>query len=336
LWRGRCAGTADARTCRGYPVCPTYGLTESCSQVATARHRRSELLPLPMLPLRGTELRIDVDGRDAPPGHQARSSSVADRHAGLPARSAVHGGALRGGWLHTGDIGCIDAKAPARVRPRDDLIVSAARMSIRLRSRRCCWSIHPSTTSAWRRPGCRPWRAGGRVVVRRQRALTSQHCSAIAAAAGGFQAAARVSLCRCAAAQCSGQAAAQSSSVATDESQDGENRCSSTPPVSSYSQKVLIALYENAMPSITAASRILGKRRAGVLWPLKRFPYSWIRAARSSRPPRSSSTSRVTTRLTRLIPHGDAGIEVRMLDRVFDNYVMTPMQKIVLDQLRPS
>ena len=38
----------------------------------------------------------------------------------------------------------------------------------------------------------------------------------------------------------------------------------------------------------------------------------------------------------RLIPDGDFGIEVRMLDRVFDNYVMTPMQKIVANQLRPE
>jgi glutathione S-transferase len=37
---------------------------------------------------------------------------------------------------------------------------------------------------------------------------------------------------------------------------------------------------------------------------------------------------------TSLIPDGDAGIEARMLDRVFDNYVMTPMQKIVHNQMR--
>ncbi|WP_421164925.1 glutathione S-transferase family protein, partial [Aeromonas dhakensis] len=30
------------------------------------------------------------------------------------------------------------------------------------------------------------------------------------------------------------------------------------------------------------------------------------------------------------------GLEVHMLDRVFDNYVMTPMQKVVLDMLRPA
>jgi glutathione S-transferase len=36
----------------------------------------------------------------------------------------------------------------------------------------------------------------------------------------------------------------------------------------------------------------------------------------------------------RLIPEGDAGIEARMLDRIFDNYVMTPTQKVVGNQLR--
>jgi glutathione S-transferase len=32
----------------------------------------------------------------------------------------------------------------------------------------------------------------------------------------------------------------------------------------------------------------------------------------------------------------DAALDVRMMDRIFDNYVMTPMQKIVLDHLRPE
>ena len=39
----------------------------------------------------------------------------------------------------------------------------------------------------------------------------------------------------------------------------------------------------------------------------------------------------------RLIPADPtAALEVRMLDRFFDNYVMTPMQKIVFDHLRPE
>ena len=39
----------------------------------------------------------------------------------------------------------------------------------------------------------------------------------------------------------------------------------------------------------------------------------------------------------RLIPEDPrAALDVRMLDRFFDNYVMTPMQKIVADRLRPA
>jgi glutathione S-transferase len=37
----------------------------------------------------------------------------------------------------------------------------------------------------------------------------------------------------------------------------------------------------------------------------------------------------------RLIPDGPrAALEVRLMDRFFDNYVMTPMQKIVTDRIR--
>jgi glutathione S-transferase len=39
----------------------------------------------------------------------------------------------------------------------------------------------------------------------------------------------------------------------------------------------------------------------------------------------------------RLIPtDAGAAVEVRMMDRVFDNYVSTPQQKIVADRLRPE
>jgi glutathione S-transferase len=38
----------------------------------------------------------------------------------------------------------------------------------------------------------------------------------------------------------------------------------------------------------------------------------------------------------RLIPDSQTiALDVRMMDRVFDNYVMTPMQRIVADRLRP-
>jgi glutathione S-transferase len=109
-------------------------------------------------------------------------------------------------------------------------------------------------------------------------------------------------------------------------------------PFSSYSQKVLIALYENAtLFDYRSLEESSANAELASLWPLKRFPVlvdqgrtileaTTIIEYLQSHHPGS----------TRLIPHGDAGIEVRILDRVFDNYVMMPMQKIVLDQLRPE
>lgn len=111
----------------GYPVCPTYGLTESCSQVATAAPPLvGAACALPMLPLRGTELRIDIDGRDAPPGTPGeivvRGPTVMQGYLHDPRSTAS---ALREGWLYTGDIGCLEATGGLRVLDRrDDLIVS--------------------------------------------------------------------------------------------------------------------------------------------------------------------------------------------------------------------
>ena len=111
----------------GYPVCPTYGLTESCSQVATAAPPPvGAACALPMLPLQGTELRIDIDGRDAPLGTPGeivvRGPTVMQGYLHDPQATAR---ALRAGWLYTGDIGCLDAEGGLRVFDRrDDLIVS--------------------------------------------------------------------------------------------------------------------------------------------------------------------------------------------------------------------
>ena len=111
----------------GYPVCPTYGLTESCAQVATAAPPSAgATCASPMLPLRGTELRIDIDGRDAAPGTPGeivvRGPTVMQGYLRDPQATAR---ALREGWLYTGDIGCLDAEGGLRVFDRrDDLIVS--------------------------------------------------------------------------------------------------------------------------------------------------------------------------------------------------------------------
>jgi glutathione S-transferase len=110
-------------------------------------------------------------------------------------------------------------------------------------------------------------------------------------------------------------------------------------PFSSYCQKVLVALYENATPF---KYRMLEEPGAmeelTALWPMKRFPVL-VDAGRTV----FEATSIIEyldlhhPGLVRLIP-GDpnAALEVRMLDRFFDNYVSTPQQKIVFDRIRPE
>jgi len=109
---------------------------------------------------------------------------------------------------------------------------------------------------------------------------------------------------------------------------------------SSYCQKVLIALYENATPFEFRALGLeddAGQEFAD-LWPLKRMP---VLVDRGRTVVESSTIIEYLGQHfpgpVKLIP-GDpqAALDARMLDRIFDNYVMTPMQKIVLDHLRPE
>jgi len=110
-------------------------------------------------------------------------------------------------------------------------------------------------------------------------------------------------------------------------------------PFSSYCQKVLVALYENG----TAFDyRNLEAPGAGdelaALWPMKRFPV----LVDGDRTVLEASCIIEYLQLhypgpSRLIPDDpEAALEVRMLDRFFDNYVSTPQQKFVADVLRPE
>ena len=110
-------------------------------------------------------------------------------------------------------------------------------------------------------------------------------------------------------------------------------------PFSSYCQKVLVALYENATPF---EYRMLEEPGAmeelTALWPMKRFPVL-VDAARTV----FEATSIIEylglrhPGPVRFIPDDpEAALEVRMLDRFFDNYVSTPQQKIVFDRIRPE
>ena len=110
-------------------------------------------------------------------------------------------------------------------------------------------------------------------------------------------------------------------------------------PFSSYCQKALVALYENGTPF---TYRLLDQGEPAnfaefaALWPIRRFPL----LLDGDRP--IAEATIIVEHLdvhhpgpVRLIPdERGAALEVRFLDRFFDNYVHTPMQKIVLDTMR--
>jgi glutathione S-transferase len=112
-------------------------------------------------------------------------------------------------------------------------------------------------------------------------------------------------------------------------------------PFSSYCQKVFIAFHETETPF---ALRMLDQDNPdngaalARLWPLQKFPVL-------------VDGERTIVESTAIIEHlaanhpgpatlipadPDAAVRTRMMDRIFDNYVMTPMQKIVGDSLRPE
>jgi o-succinylbenzoate---CoA ligase len=112
---------------RGVPVVQTYGLTETASQAATLPPgdalRKPGSAGKPLLP---TELRIERDGQPVPPGEAGeivvRGPTVTPGYADRAEETAS---ALRGGWLHTGDIGRLDDEGYLYVLDRrSDLIVS--------------------------------------------------------------------------------------------------------------------------------------------------------------------------------------------------------------------
>jgi glutathione S-transferase len=112
-------------------------------------------------------------------------------------------------------------------------------------------------------------------------------------------------------------------------------------PFSSYCQKVLIALYENATPftfrTLGPDDPAAGEEWAQ-LWPMKRMPVlvdGGRTILESSAIIEYLNVAYPGTR--RLIPDDAlAAVDARMWDRIFDNYVMTPMQKFTFDLLRPA
>ena len=112
-------------------------------------------------------------------------------------------------------------------------------------------------------------------------------------------------------------------------------------PFSSYTWKALIALYENATPfdyrNVDPAFPDNGAEFAR-LSPIGKFPLL-VEG--------ETVVAEATAIIDYLAVHHPgpvalipddraAAVEVRMLDRIFDNYVMTPVQAIVGDALRPE
>lgn len=110
-------------------------------------------------------------------------------------------------------------------------------------------------------------------------------------------------------------------------------------PFSSYCQKVLVALYENDTPFEYRHLEAPGAAdELAALWPMRRFPV----LVDGDRTVLEASCIIEYLGLhhpgpVRLLPDDrDAALEVRMLDRFFDNYVSTPQQKFTFDALRPE
>src|SRR6185437_3255680 len=107
-------------------------------------------------------------------------------------------------------------------------------------------------------------------------------------------------------------------------------------PFSSYCQKVLIAFYENEIPfTYKNLEDAAAKDERAALWPFGRFPVL-------------VDDGKMVAESTIIIEHlglyhpgpvklvpqdPKAALEVRFLDRFFDNYVMGEMQKPVFEAI---
>ncbi len=112
---------------RGIPVVQTYGMTETASQAVTLAPadalRKLGSAGQPLLPM---ELRIVAAGQVAAPGEVGeicvRGPMVTRGYYG---RTEATAAALHDGWLHTGDLGYLDAEGFLYVVDRrSDLIIS--------------------------------------------------------------------------------------------------------------------------------------------------------------------------------------------------------------------
>jgi glutathione S-transferase len=114
-------------------------------------------------------------------------------------------------------------------------------------------------------------------------------------------------------------------------------------PLASYCHKVLIALYENDTPFIAEIVNLGdpdAKAEFARLWPTAKIPLLEDQERNRVVPETSIMIEYLDRNYPGLAPlfptDTDECLDARLWDRMFDLYVMTPMQQIVANRLRPE
>jgi O-succinylbenzoic acid--CoA ligase len=123
----------------GWPVLPSYGLTEACSQVATAHpdtpRQRGVGRALPGVGLRIVDGEIQVSGPTLLSGYLKRDGGL------VPALDEQ-------GWLHTGDLGFIDDDGNLVVEGRSAELINTGGEKVFAEKVERCALEHPEVLEA--------------------------------------------------------------------------------------------------------------------------------------------------------------------------------------------